>query len=38
MWRSLESGVAENHNQKTGPCGQCGEAVHVSDNNDHECG
>ena len=25
-------------NQMTGPHGQCGEAVHVTDNNDHECG
>ena len=36
MWRSLEVGAAEN--QMTGPRGQCGEAVHVTDNNDRECG
>ena len=38
MWRSSESGAAENQNQQTGPRGQCGEVVHVTDNNDHECG
>ena len=37
MWRSSESGAAENQNQKTGPRGQCGEAVDVNNNNDHEC-
>ena len=36
MWRSSEAGATEN--QMTGPHGQCGEAVHVTDNNDHECG
>ena len=35
MWRSSEARAAEN--QMTGPCGQCWEAVHVTDNNDHEC-
>ena len=38
MWRSSESGAVENQNQKTGPRGQCGEAIHVTDNNDHERG
>ena len=37
MWRSSESGSAENQNQMTGPRGQCREAVHVTGNNDHEC-
>ena len=37
MWRSSKSGAAENQNQKARPRGQCGEAVHVTDNNDHEC-
>ena len=36
MWRSMEAEAAEN--QMTGPRGQCGEVVHVTDNNDHECG
>ena len=30
--------MAENQNQMTGPRGQCEEAVHVTDNNDHEYG
>ena len=38
MWKSSQSGAAENQNQKTRPRGQCGEAVHATDNNDHECG
>ena len=38
MWRSSESRATENQNQETGPRGQCREAVHVTDNNDHECG
>ena len=38
MWRGSESGATENQNQMTRPHGQCGEAVHVTDNNDHECG
>ena len=38
MWSSSESRATENQNQKTGPRGLCGEAVHVTDNNDHECG
>ena len=38
MWRSSKSRAAENQNQKTGPHGQCGEAVHVTNNNDHKCG
>ena len=38
MWRSSLSGEVENQNQKTGPRGQCGEAFHVTDNNDDECG
>ena len=37
MWRSSESGAAENQNQMTGPRGQYGEAVHVTNSNDHEC-
>ena len=37
MWRSSESRAAKNQNQKTGPRGQCREAIHATDNNDHEC-
>ena len=36
MWRSSEVKAAEN--QMTGPRGQCGEAVHIIDSYDHECG
>ena len=38
MWKSSESGAAEDQNQKTGPRGQCKEVVHATDNNDHKCG
>ena len=36
MWRSSEAEVVED--QMTGPHGQCGEAAHVIDNTDLECG
>ena len=36
MWRSSKARAAEN--QMIGPRGQCKEAVHVTDNNDHDCG
>ena len=35
MWKSSEAGVAED--QMTGPRWHCGEVVHVTDSNDHEC-
>ena len=38
MWRSSKSRAVENQNQMIGPRGLCGEAVHVTDNNNHKCG
>ena len=38
MWRCSGSGTVENQSQKTGPRGQWGEAIHATDNNNHECG
>ena len=36
MWRRSDARAAKN--QMTGPHRLCGEAVHVTNNNDHECG
>ena len=38
MWRNSKSWAAKKQNQKTRPRGQCGEAIRVTDNNDHKCG